>query len=359
MITQSNKCIVVKSPKKVRVSTGSAMVLGLINGAIHIKPTTAYLLTFRSERCSANCGFCPQARTSKGRTDMLSRVAWPPFPTKKVLSKIENASKTGTIERVCIQALNYSSVFDDICNLVRAIRSRTKICISVSCHPLHEKQLKVLFEAGVERVSIALDAATKEIFNRVKGSLAEGPYKWKEQRKALKTAVKVFGRGSVSTHLIVGLGENDREIVKAIQWCVDLGVYPSLFAFTPIHGTALENQPPPPLDYYRRIQLAQYLITNGKTRLENMRFNEDGRLSNYGSLNEHIHQIIKTGKPFVTSGCPGCNRPFYNERPGGPTYNFPSQPSPKEINEIENQIKILVKLPCGDQTERLERERVE
>ncbi|HDI74230.1 MAG TPA: hypothetical protein ENF57_04430 [Candidatus Korarchaeota archaeon] len=28
---------------------------------------------------------------------------------------------------------------------------------------------------------------------------------------------------------------------------------------------------------------------------------------------------------FLTSGCPSCNRPFYNERPRGPIYNFPSE----------------------------------
>ncbi|MCW3977503.1 MAG: radical SAM protein, partial [Candidatus Bathyarchaeota archaeon] len=40
-----------------------------------------------------------------------------------------------------------------------------------------------------------------------------------------------------------------------------------------------------------------------------------------------------------TSGCPGCNRPYYNERPGGPLYNYPRQPLPDEIRAIkEHQI---------------------
>jgi biotin synthase len=198
--------------------------------------------------------------------------------------------------------------------------------------------MKMLAETGVDRVSIALDAATEELFNTVKGASANGPYTWKNQLKALKEAVQTFGKGSVSTHLIAGLGENERELIQIIQWCVDTGVYPSLFAFTPIPGTALENHSQPPLSYYRRIQIARFLIIQGKTRYENMRFNEDNRLIDFGVPEEQIRNVIKTGRPFVTSGCPGCNRPYYNERPGGPLYNYPRQPLPEEVIEIEKQI---------------------
>jgi len=49
-------------PKRIRVSVGSAIVLGLIKGRLDAEPTTVYLLTYRHEKCSANCGFCPQAK---------------------------------------------------------------------------------------------------------------------------------------------------------------------------------------------------------------------------------------------------------------------------------------------------------
>jgi biotin synthase len=68
-----------------------------------------------------------------------------------------------------------------------------------------------------------------------------------------------------------------------------------------------------------------------------MRFNEDNRLIDFGVSEEQIRNVIRTGRPFVTSGCPGCNRPYYNERPGGPLYNYPRQPLPEEVVEIEKQ----------------------
>ena len=38
---------------------------------------------------------------------------------------------------------------------------------------------------------------------------------------------------------------------------------------------------------------------------------------------ETLRALIADGRPFQTPGCPGCNRPYYNERPGGPMYNYP------------------------------------
>ena len=324
--------------KRIRVSTGSAIVLGLLKGKLDAKPTTAYLLMCRNEKCSANCGFCPQARESKGRADRLSRVTWPTFPTGEVVEAIKRTARVGTIKRVCIQTLNYPEAFDDVLVLVNEIKSRTMLPISVSCKPLEPEMLKSWLDAGVNRVSIALDAATTKIFDNVKGQNIGGPYKWEIQRKALKDAVKVFGEGSVSTHLIVGLGETEKELCQTIQWCVDSGVYPGLFAFTPIPGTALENMSPPHLSSYRRAQVAHYLLTHKKTCLEKMEFDKGSRLTNFGISKEQLIKLIDTGKPFLTSGCPGCNRPYYNERPGGPLYNYPRQPRPKEIVEAKKML---------------------
>ena len=38
-------------------------------------------------------------------------------------------------------------------------------------------------------------------------------------------------------------------------------------------------------------------------------------------IREHPFKYLEA---VLTSGCPGCNRPFYNERPRGPIYNYPS-----------------------------------
>ena len=321
-------------PEKIRVSVGSAIILGLLKGKIDAPPTTVYMLTYREGKCQANCGFCPQARTSTSRADMLARVTWPPFATTQVIEKIASHTENDTVKRVCIQALNYPNVFDDLLHLTKLIHSGSSVPISISCPPLNKTQLQRLAKAGVDRISIALDAATEQLFNKVKGAETKSPYQWKQQHQALQKAIEVFGKNQVYTHLIVGLGETEKEITETIQNCVDNGIQPSLFAFTPIPGTTLENQQQPQIETYRRIQLARHLIVRNKTRIQNMKFDNEGRITHFGVPKVQIKETISDGIPFCTSGCPECNRPYYNERPGGPMYNYPKQPSNEEINKI-------------------------
>ena len=324
----------------IRVSSGTAVILGLDRGFLDAEPTTAYLLTFRKAKCTANCGFCPQARSSSGRADMLSRVSWPVFAAGRVIPKLVASACSGKIGRICIQALNYPTVLEDLLVWIRKIKSAgSKVPISVACQPLNKWKMEKLAEAGVERAGIPLDAATKEVFDRVKGLGVDGPYDWQRQHEALLNAVEVFGRGQVSTHLIVGLGERDKDIIERIQWCTNNGILPALFSFTPIPGTALEQFPQPPISRYRRVQLGRHLIVKGKTTLENMDFDENGCVISFGVSEKCLRSTVRSGLPFLTSGCPSCNRPYYNEKPSGPMYNFPKPPTPQQIKEIERDIK--------------------
>jgi biotin synthase-related radical SAM superfamily protein len=325
-------------PRQIRVSVGSAIVLGLLEGKLDAAPTTAYLMTYKQGKCTANCLFCPQARTSRSKAELLSRVSWPTFATEPVLKKIANVSANQRMKRVCIQALNYPEVFTHLTNLIKALKQHANVPVSVSCQPLNVQNIRRLAEAGADRIGIAIDAATEKLFNEVKGANAKGPYKWENQFKSLREAVSVFGKGNVSTHIIIGLGETEKEATNLIQKCVNMGVSPALFAFTPIHGTALENKSQPLLASYRRIQLARHLIVNSYASYSNMRFNADGKITDFGMEKEQLTQIVETGKPFLTSGCPDCNRPFYNEKPSGPIYNYPRKIRKEELSAIKRQL---------------------
>lgn len=327
-------------PRHIRVSVGTGVVLGLLNERIDAAPTTAYLMTYRKGKCIANCGFCPQARTSSSNTDLLSRVTWPACPTWSVLTHLPKAVRRGHIKRVCVQALNYPRVFMHLSALVRSIKSQITVPVSVSCQPKNTEDLSLLAEAGVDRVGIALDVASEQLFDRVKGACIGGPYHWRDEFKRLNEAVGIFGKGNVSTHLIVGLGETEKELVFLVQECADMGVLPALFAFTPIKGTALATCPKPGVDVYRRIQVARYLIVNGLARVEAMRFDNEGRVTDFGVSKPKLVGVVDSGRPFLTSGCPSCNRPFYNETPSGPLFNYPYSVSSSDLEVIKRDLKL-------------------
>jgi biotin synthase-related radical SAM superfamily protein len=327
-------------PQQIRVSTGSAIVLGLLEGKLDAEPTTAYLMTYHAGKCTANCGFCPQARTSESKAELLSRVAWPAFSTRTVLGQLMKAVREKRIRRVCVQALNYPEAISQVCAFVSALKRQVSVPVSVSCQPLNSENMWRLVEACADRIGIALDAATERLFDRVKGASAGGPYKWQDELLLLRVAVGIFGEGNVSTHLIVGLGETEKEATVAVQECVDLGVLPALFAFTPVRGTALARNPQPMLDMYRRVQVARHIIVNGLARIEDMRFDGEGRLDDFGVSEPMLLSVVDSGNPFLTSGCPSCNRPFYNEKPGGPLYNYPRAIRPGELKAIKRDLKL-------------------
>ena len=314
------------SVDKVRVAFGTGVILGLWRGQIIEPPTVAHFLTYYNGRCSANCKFCPQARESTADLKMLSRVSWPKFDFGKVLAALgENSDK---FQRVCVQAVNYPGVVDDICELVAGVKSVCKLPVTVSCQPLTTDDMNRLVDVGVDRVSVALDAATSEIFAQVKDS----GYSWEGHLKALENAKAIFG-DEVSTHLIVGLGEREEDLVRAVQLLHDRRITVGLFAFTPIAGTPLSKQPRPDVTSYRRIQLARFLIVKNLSSADRMNF-EGGRIASFGVDQDVLSKAVESGEPFSTSGCPGCNRPFYNESPRGPIYNYPRKPKRNDVDEI-------------------------
>jgi biotin synthase len=312
--------------------------LGLLEGKIDVNPTTAYLMTYIEGKCTANCGFCPQARNSKSNADRLSRVTWPCFPFSSVTAALDTVVKNGKIKRVCIQALNVPNVFLHIEALVKEIKKQQNVLVSVSCQPLNCQNIQLLKNAGVDRIGIALDAVTETIFRKIKGDTAGNAYSWSHEISLLKEALSIFGVGNVSTHLIVGLGETEKEVTDIIQWCVNMDILPAMFAFTPVCGTVLEKNTQPDILSYRRLQLARYLLVYGITRLEQIHFNTTGKITSFKVNSDVLENIINSGQPFQTSGCPNCNRPFYNEKPRGPLYNYPRILSKKEIAEIKKQL---------------------
>jgi biotin synthase len=321
-------------PERIKISVGTAAALNLINMRLNVAPTTAYIMSYTEGSCTANCSFCAQARDNSSSRDQLSRVEWPDYPVQNVVNGFRNPAAK-VLQRVCLQVINYPGFLEDTLSLV-ALFKMTGLPISVDTCPVGGTGLRRLRDTGVDRVSIPLDGATPEVFNRIKGLGVGGPYRWETHMAALREAVGIFRAGNVGSNLIVGLGETEREAAQLVQTLKDMGVTTVLFAFTPLEGTRLSGTPQPPLDSYRRIQAARHLIDRGLATVGDMSFDEEGRVTGYGPVD--LAETLKDGAAFMTTGCPACNRPFYNERPSGPYYNYPR---PLKPGETEKEIKTM------------------
>jgi biotin synthase-related radical SAM superfamily protein len=295
----------------IKVSSGTLGVLGLAETWLDAPPTTAYLMV--GGRCRRDCGFCAQARSSRTSALALSRVTWPLWDEEEALSAVDQAYAGGRIQRCCLQVTVGPGNLDRVKAIATRLGRRVPLSASVVADV---DQVQELLEAGVERVGLSLDAVTDETFRRCKGG---------DLRSTLAVIEEAARRfpGRVSTHLMVGLGETEQEMVRMIGHLHDLGVTPALFAFTPIAGTAMEDQHPPPVSSYRRVQMARHLLVNDVVTVEGLSFSWDGRVASLGLRRRDVEELLLDGEAFRTSGCPGCNRPYYNEPPRGPLYNYP------------------------------------
>jgi biotin synthase len=312
-----------------RVSSGSAAVLGLHSLRMDTAPTTAYIML--GERCQRDCSFCAQARTSSADQAALSRVIWPLFQVGQVISALSQAHARGDIQRACFQVTTCPGHLSQAREAVALLARQTDvhICVSVLAHTAED--VRDLLQAGAQRVTLALDAATPETYARTKHGT------WSRALELLETCARAFP-GRVGTHLIVGLGESERDVLFLIQRLIDLDISIGLFAFTPVAGTVMATQPPPPLDQYRRVQAALWLVTQGHTHVQCMTFDAQGQISGFGLPSAQMWALLSGGQAFQTPGCPGCNRPYYNERPGGVMYNYPR---PLTLAEVEEALELL------------------
>lgn len=326
----------------IRASIGTAIVLGLEKVASEVSTTTAYLMMYHDNHCLANCSFCPQAKESSSKINKLSRVLWPKYQLFEIISKLKK--EENNIKRICLQTIQFPESDSQLLIILKELKkNQVTIPISVCSYPATKDMFRKMKNLGVSRLGISFDCATPELFIEIKGSKRGRRLSWDLLEKATKDACEVFGNRFVSTHLIIGLGETERESLNFIQQFFDRKITIGLFAFTPVKGTQLENHPQPNIKSYRRIQLGKYLIERKKTTFKQIKFGNSEEIIDFGIRKEILVEAIKSGKPFKTSGCPYCNRPFYNESPGKVLYNYPRELSEIEINEIMTNFKEFLK----------------
>ena len=240
-----------------------------------------------------------------------------------------------------IENTGFSSVTESIVFVMRTIVMGGKIGKKASYTKKEVQEIrKRLKKLGVSDLSISFDAVTPEIFEKIKGKSTGNNYTWEGHWRALLDALDIYGKWHVSTHIIIGFGESERDAINFLQKMNDLGVIVGIMALTPIRGTKIENMKPPDISSYRKIQLAYYLIRHKITNFEKMTFDDSGNLLDFGVSKEILKKVIKSGYPFITTGCSYCNRPYYNESPSGIIYNFPMRPDEDDIRRIRKELGV-------------------
>ncbi|AWP24111.1 radical SAM protein [Acidiferrobacter sp. SPIII_3] len=343
-----------RSPEYVQMSTAAAITLGLVPGQMHRTGCThcLNLLVTYSEGCRANCAYCGLARHREEARDYADRnfirVDWPAVRYDEVIERMQAGSDKAQFQRMCISMITHPESDQDTMTLLKRWTAAVPhVPVSILSNPttMEKADLVALRDAGADIFTIALDAVTPEIFDRTRGKAVDSPHKWAKYWQALEWAAEVFGPEKFGAHLICGMGETEQEMLEVAQKITDMGGHNHMFAFFPERGSLMEDWAPVPKDQWRRVQLARFIIDYAGGHIRDMRFDAEGRVVDFGMTEADLAELIASGKPFQTSGCPGkddeeisaCNRPYGDSSPSD-IRSFPFALNRRDVEIVKRQM---------------------
>ncbi|MEX3007555.1 radical SAM protein [Hoeflea sp. TYP-13] len=347
-----------RSPDYVQMSTAAAITLGLVPGKMHRCGCTRclnLLLTY-PEGCRANCAYCGLARHREAERDYADRnfirVDWPAVPMEEVVDIVARDGEASPFHRMCISMITHPNSDEDTVTVLKRWTDRidpSAIPISILSNPttMTRGDVARLHDMGSDIFTVALDAATPEIFDRTRGKGVQSPHNWKKYWEILLDAKDIFGSRKFGAHIIVGMGETEWEVLNLVQEIVDLGGHSHMFCFFPEKGSLMDHLPATPRDQWRRVQLARYLIDYCDVRADHMRFDEAGRVIDFGIPSAELDAVIDSGIAFRTSGCPGkfaedisaCDRP-YGDSPPSDIASYPFALKDVDIRKVRSQLSM-------------------
>jgi biotin synthase len=341
-----------ESPELLRMSLAAAMTLGFKQGLFYRKAklTCINLLLTYGGGCAARCAYCGLSRKRPGDYEAKSfiRVSWPAYSLLEIIDRIRE--RQDRVKRICVSMITHKHAMEDTKQICRRLRCEFDIPVSLLITPtiLSRDDLIAFKAAGADKIGVAIDLATEALFDRYRGKGVRGPHKWQTYWHCLAEAIEVFGEGNAGSHFMTGMGETEKEMCQAMQRVKDMGGGTHLFSFFPEGNSQMSNHPMPPMDQYRRIQIARYIIDQGQSRADFFRFDKEVRIADFGITGEFLGRLIDSGEPFRTSGCEGydgevaCNRPFANSRPGPLMRNYPFSPNRGDIQSIRKQVNLKI-----------------
>jgi radical SAM protein (TIGR04043 family) len=133
-----------------------------------------------------------------------------------------------------------------------AIKEASGLPIQVQFEPPDDLDvLLAVRDSGVDAVGIHIETFDSDVLAAVASGKAqcgvEGYFRCWER------AVEVFGRGAVTTYVILGMGERPELIEEGCRRAIEMGVYPFVVPLRPVPGTPMADCPPPDPDYVASI----------------------------------------------------------------------------------------------------------
>lgn len=216
------------------------------------------IVNAKSGMCSEDCKYCAQSIYNKTETqihDLLEK--------DKIVKLLKYNSSKGIIRFSIVASGKKISneELDQICDVIRTIKTETSIKICASLGLLNENQFIKLKDAGVTRIHNNLETSRNHFQNICT------THAYEDKIKSIKTAKNVGL--SVCSGGIVGLGENMEDRIDMAFEIRNLGILSiPINILNPIKGTPLESNKILSNDELCRIvAIYRFILPNSYIRL--------------------------------------------------------------------------------------------
>lgn len=174
-------------------------------------------------QCIRKCKFCPLTYSGETKHHSLDDI----------LGRIKNneVPKSIGITTSNPPNLDTSDITDEICFLTKKIHNvlGNDIPIGVSLNSPSYHDLKKLKEFGVCELRLNIETPNEKLAKEVMPNKSlQSIY------TSIDMACDVFGKGKISSNIIIGLGETDEDIVYGIDKLASMGSIATLYPFDPI-----------------------------------------------------------------------------------------------------------------------------
>jgi hypothetical protein len=190
---------------------------------VEIRPTLAHApeqaFYNLDTECIYNCKFCTSPRLDRRITKGLD--------PDKVVSLILQAAERPEMKAVALTSAvvrDPQSTVDRLAHVIARVREKLPTMpIGVEPYIDSLEQVDQLKRAGADEIKLNIETYDRELFQKVCG---EQDFDW--ILTVIEHAGKVFGRGKVTSNIIVGMGESDQNVLDGVEALARLGCVATL-----------------------------------------------------------------------------------------------------------------------------------
>jgi len=171
--------------------------------------------------CIFDCLFCTSRKLSKDVTKSLEM--------DQVVDMVLEAERKGGMKGVAFTSAVVGSIEETIERFIYVIRKVRQALpdmpIGVEPYVGSFEDIDRLHEAGADEIKINVESFDPNII-----AIACPKLELNKQMEFLGHAMIVFGRGKVTSNIIIGLGETDRNVLEGVHALASMGIVPSIRA---------------------------------------------------------------------------------------------------------------------------------